>query len=61
MTLFILYSYSVITIGFNALTYSVAESAGSVNVTINILNGTLARDVHVFLMTALTDGTATGI
>ena len=42
------------------MTYSVAESAGSVNVTVNILNGTLARDVQVFLMTALTDGTATG-
>ena len=38
-----------------------AESAGSVNVTVNVLNGTLARDVHVLLMTALTDGTATGV
>ena len=38
-----------------------AESAGIVNVTVNILNGTLARDVRVLLMTALTDGTATGI
>ena len=52
---------SVITIGFNPSTYTVAESSGSVNVTVNILNGTLARDVHVLLMTALTDGTATGI
>ena len=51
----------MITIGFNPATYSVAESAGSVNVTVNILNGTLARDVHVLWMTALTDGTATGI
>jgi len=51
----------VITIGFNQSTYTVTESAGSVNITVNILNGTLARDVHVFLMTALTDGTATGI
>ena len=38
-----------------------AESAVSVNVTVNILNGTLDRDVHVFLMIFLTDGTATGI
>ena len=39
------------------------ESAGSVNVTVNILNGTLARDVRVLLLTALTaltNGTATG-
>ena len=52
---------SVITIGFNSATYSVTESSSSVNVIVNILNGTLARDVQVFLMTALTDGTATGI
>ena len=51
----------MITIGFNLANYTVAESAGSVDVTINILNGTLARDVHVLLLTALTDGTATGI
>ena len=52
---------SVITIGFNPTTYTVTESAGSVNVTVNILNGTLARDVRVLLMTSLTDSTATGI
>ena len=51
----------MITIGFNPTTYTVTESAGSVNVTVNILNGTLARDVHVLLMTSLTDSTATGI
>ena len=51
----------MITIGFNPATYSVTESAGSVNITVNVVNGTLARDVHGFLMTALTDGTATGI
>ena len=51
----------MITVGFNTVTYTVSESAGSVNVTANILNGTLARDVHVLLMTSLTDGTATGI
>ena len=59
MTLYFL--YSVIRNGFNPATYTVAESAGSVNVTVNILNGTLDRGVHVLLMTALTDGTATGI
>ena len=37
-----------------------AESAGSVNVTVNVLNETLARDVHVLLMTSLNDSTATG-
>ena len=37
------------------------ESAGRVNVTVNVLNGTLARDVHVLLMTSLNDSTATGI
>ena len=51
----------MITIGFSLTTYTVTESAGSVNVTVNILNGTLARDVHVLLMTSLTDSTATGI
>ena len=52
---------SEITIGFSLTTYTVAESAGSVNVTVNILNGTLTRDVRVLLMTSLTDSTATGI
>ena len=51
----------MITVGFNPATYTVTESAGSVNVTVNILDGTLARDVHVLLMTSLTDSTATGI
>ena len=49
----------MITIGFNPTTYTVTESAGSVNVTVNILNGTLARDVPVLLNTSLTDSTAT--
>ena len=38
-----------------------AESAGSVDVTVNVLNGTLARDVRILLMTSLNDSTATGI
>ena len=37
-----------------------AESSGSVNVSVNVLNGTLARDVHVLLMTSLNDSSATG-
>ena len=51
----------MITIGFSLTIYTVTESAGSVDVTVNILNGTLARDVRVLLMTSLTDSTATGI
>ena len=51
----------MIIVGFNPATYTPKESAGSVNVTVNVLNGTLARDVHILLMTALTDGTATGM
>ena len=51
----------MIIIGFNPAIYTVAESAGSVNITVNVLNGTLARDVQVLLMTSLTDSTATGI
>lgn len=50
-----------ITVRFHPTTYTVVESAGSVNVIVNMLNGTLVRDVHIFLMTSLTDGTATGI
>ena len=57
----ILFLYSVIIIGFNPAIYTVAESVGTVNITVNVLNGTLARDVHVLLMTSLTDSTATGI
>ena len=51
----------MITIGFSLITYTVTESAGSVDVTVNILNGTLARDVRVLLTTSLNDSTATGI
>ena len=51
----------MITIGFSLTTSNVTESAGNVNVTVNVLNGTLARGVHVLLMTSLTDSTATGI
>ena len=48
-----------VTIGFDALTYSVVEDAGSVHVTVSIMNGTLARNVVVTL-SAVSGGTATG-
>ena len=50
---------AVVTIGFNSVTYSVLEDAGSVNITVSIMNGTLARNVVVTLST-VSDGTATG-
>ena len=52
---------SVVTIGFDPATYTLNESAGNVSVTVNVLNGTLDRDMHVRLMTSLSGGTATGI
>ena len=52
-------SSAVISIGFNTVTYSVLEDAGSVNVTVSILDGTLARNVEVTLST-VSGGTATG-
>ena len=55
----VLFSSVVVTIGFNTVAYSVLEDAGSVNVTVSILNGTLARNVVVTLSTE-SDGTATG-
>ena len=55
----VLFSSAVVTIGFNTVAYSVLEDAGSVNVTVSILNGTLARNVVVTLSTEF-NGTATG-
>ena len=49
---------AVVTIGFDPVTYSVLEDADSVNVTVSILNGTLARNVVVTLL--VSGGTATG-
>ena len=49
----------MVTIGFNTVPYFVLEDAGSVNVTIFILNGTLARSAVVTLST-VSGGTATG-
>ena len=49
----------MVTIGFDAVSYFVLEDAGSVNVTVSLLNGTLARNVEVFV-SVLSAGTATG-
>ena len=49
----------MVTIGFTTVAYSVLEDADSVNVTVSILNGTLARNVVVTLST-VPGGTATG-
>ena len=53
------FASAVVTVGFNTVNHSVLEDAGSVNVTVSILNGTLARNVAVTLSTE-SDGTATG-
>ena len=55
----VLFSSAVVTIGFNTEAYSVLEDAGSVNVTVSLLNGTLARNVEVTL-SSVPGGTATG-
>ena len=49
----------MVTIGFDLATYLVLEDAGSANVTVSILNGTLARNVEVTFST-VPGGTATG-
>lgn len=49
----------MVTIGFNPVTYSELEEAGSVNVTVSILNGTLGRNLVVTVSTT-SGGTATG-
>ena len=53
------FSSPVVTIGFNTAAYTVLEDAGSVSVTVSVLNGTLARNVVVTLSTE-PGGTATG-
>ena len=50
---------AVVTIGFSSVNYSVLEDAGIVHVSVFIMNGTLARDVVVTLLT-VSGGTATG-
>jgi len=54
---FITFHSSAVTIGFNAIAYTVTEG-GSVSVGIAVQSGTLARDVVVTLQTV--DGSATG-
>ena len=51
---------SGVTIGFDPATYTVNESAGNVSVTVNVLSGTLVRDMRVRLLTSLNGGTANG-
>ena len=50
---------TVITIGFSPATYSVHEDAGSIGLSVEVLNGTLARSVMVTFLTAA-GGTAMG-
>ena len=54
---FITFHSSAVTIGFNAVAYTVTEG-GSVSVGVAVQSGTLARDVVVTLQTI--DGSATG-
>ena len=55
----VIFSSAVVTIGFNTVAYTLLEDAGSINVTVSVVNGTLARNVVVTLSTE-SDGTATG-
>ena len=58
-TVYTIFSPSaVVIIGFDPVTYSVLEDMDSINVTVAILNGTLARNVAVSLF--ISGGTATG-
>jgi len=47
-----------VVIGFNPIAYNVSEDAGSVNVTVAVLSGTLDQDVKVSVSTV--DDSATG-
>ena len=40
-------SSSLVTIGFDAASYTITESANSVSVTVSVRSGSLARDVVV--------------
>ena len=70
MNLYFVYNYVIsvmchsfssvpVTIGFNQMTYSVRENAGSVTVNVSVMNGTISEDVIITLSTA-PGGTATG-
>ena len=41
-----------VTVGFNITEYSVSEDDGSVSAVVSVLNGTLARDVSVRVLTS---------
>ena len=49
----------LVVIGFNQRTYSVREDAGSVAVSVSVMNGTISQDVIITLSTA-PGGSATG-
>ena len=53
------HSFSPVTIGFNQMIYSVREDAGSVTVSVSVINGRISGDTIVTLSTAL-GGSATG-
>ena len=57
MPFFLLFVLAVI--GFNQTAYSVREDAGSVTVSVSVMNGTISQDVIITLSTA-PGGTATG-
>jgi len=49
----------VVTFGFNPTIYFVHENTGNISITVEVLNGTLARSVVVNLLT-VSGGTAMG-
>ena len=53
------HSFFSVTIGFNQTTYSVREDAGSVTVSVSVMNGTISQNVIITLSTA-PGGSATG-
>ena len=53
------YSLSPVTIGFDQTIYSMRENAGSVTVSVSVMNGTISQDVIITLSTA-PGGSATG-
>ena len=53
------YSFSPVTIGFDQTIYSVHENAGSVTVSVSVMNGTISQDVIITLSTP-PGGSATG-
>ena len=58
MSFFLL--FVLVVIGFNQRTYSVREDAGSVAVSVSVMNGTISQDVIITLSTT-PGGSATGI